>query len=81
MGVIKPIYKNKGAVNDVDNYRGITLLNSLAKLFTSLLNNRLNELAAAVNLIGKEQAGFWAKHSTSDHIIVLSKKLNRYFLT
>ena len=32
-----PLYKNKGSVNDPDNYRGITLLSCLSKLFTSAL--------------------------------------------
>ena len=31
----------KGSINDVNNYRGITLLNCVDKLFTMILNNRL----------------------------------------
>ena len=41
-GIICPIYKNKGVVNDPDNYRGITILSCLGKLFSFVLNNRLN---------------------------------------
>ena len=40
-GVIMPIHK-KGSENLVDNYRGVTLLSTLGKLFTKLLNNRLS---------------------------------------
>ena len=40
-GVIVPIHK-KGSKNLVDNYRGVTLLSTLGKLFTRLLNNRLS---------------------------------------
>ena len=40
-GYIIPLHK-KGSINNVDNYRGITLLSTLGKLFTRILNNRLN---------------------------------------
>jgi hypothetical protein len=40
-GVIKPLYKKKGAKDDVNNYRGITILSCFGKLFTSVLNERL----------------------------------------
>ena len=35
MGVICPIYKNNGLIDNLNNYRGITLLSSMGKLFTS----------------------------------------------
>ena len=39
--VIRPIYKNKGDIDDPNNYRGISLLSCFGKLFTSCLNRRL----------------------------------------
>jgi hypothetical protein len=38
--IIIPIFK-KGDVNDTGNYRGISLLSHVGKLFTSLINLRL----------------------------------------
>ena len=43
-GFIVPIFK-KGDINEVSNYRGITLLSTLGKLFTRILDNRLNKWA------------------------------------
>ena len=43
-GHIVLIFK-KGDVNEVSNYRGITLLSTIGKLFTRVLNNRLNSWA------------------------------------
>ena len=43
-GVIKPIYKKKGSPEDPSNYRPITLLSCIGKLFTAIINNRLNYL-------------------------------------
>ena len=40
--IIKPIYKNKGDRNDPDSYRAITLVSNLGKVFTGILNSRLN---------------------------------------
>ena len=41
IGKIKPIYKNKGDSSEPKNYRPITILSCLVKLFTSVLCNRL----------------------------------------
>ena len=78
IGIIKVLYKNKGDINDVNNYRGITLLSCLGKLFTSVLNSRLYNYLTTENILGSEQAGFRPKHSTIDHIFALHILSNYY---
>ena len=41
IGKIRPIFKNNGNPLDPNNYRPITILNCLNKLFTAVLNDRL----------------------------------------
>ena len=71
IGVILPIYKQKGSEKDPGNYRGITLLSCFGKLFTSVINSRLIEFVNNNKIIGNEQAGFRHNHSTIDHIYTL----------
>ena len=79
-GVIKALYKNKGDINNINNYRGITLLSCLRKLFTSVLNSRLYNYLTHENILGNEQAGFRPKHSTLDHIFAL-QVLTSYYIS
>ena len=79
IGVIKPLYKNKGDINDTNNYRGITLLSCIGKLFTSILNSRLYTYLTSEDILGNEQAGFRPKHSTLDHIFALHI-LSKYYI-
>ena len=71
-GSITPIYKNKGDSSDPANYRPITILSCLGKVFTAVLNNRLTDFIDTHKLLNENQAGFRKEYSTSDHIFVLS---------
>ena len=70
-GAIQPIYKINGDSKSPENYRPITILSSFGKLFTSILNARLNKFLDAHNKLEENQAGFRAGYSTMDHIFVL----------
>ena len=48
---IKPIYKNEGDPMDPNNYRGITIIRCLGKLFTSILHDRIHRYCKTLNLI------------------------------
>ena len=71
-GVIVPLYKNKGEANDTNNYRGITLLSCMGKLFTSVLNDRLKLFSDTNCIITEAQAGFREGYSTLDHMLLLT---------
>ena len=75
---ISPIYKNKGQKNDPNNYRGISIISCLGKLFTALINERLTKFVDINELIGEEQAGFRAGYSTQDHIFTLHAIIDIY---
>lgn len=69
------IYK-KGDPQDISNYRPISLLSSVYKLFTSILQSRLSPQID--NYQPVEQAGFRSGFSTTDHIQVLQQVMEKY---
>ena len=70
-GAIRPIYKKKGDVNDPNFYRPITILSCFGKLFTCVLNQRLDYFLKYNNLLTSAQAGFRKGFSTSDNVFIL----------
>ena len=67
-----PIFK-KGNINDVENYRGITLLSTLGKLFTRIINNRLTFWSDTCNIT---QSGFHKSRSTVDNVFMLQSVMD-----
>ena len=65
-----PLHK-KGNIENVENYRGITLLSVVGKLFTNILNTRLNEWAEQYQVYVEAQAGFRKGMGTLDNIFVM----------
>ena len=66
-----PIYKNKGDRNSPQNYRPITILSCLGKLFNAILNNRRNQYSEENVILLENQADFRKQYSTLDHIFTL----------
>ena len=71
-GMIVPIYKKKGDKLDPNNYRGITLLSCLGKVFTAALNARLNQFCEINDVLNENQTGFRSGYSTVDHAFILN---------
>jgi hypothetical protein len=73
-GLIFPLYKN-GDPRVPDNYRGISLLSVVGKVYTSVLNARVTKWCEKHGVLTDEQAGFRPGRSTVDHIFSLSEVL------
>ena len=64
------------------NYRGITLTSCLGKLFTSILQNRLNKFIEKHNALNPEQFGFRPNSRITDSLIfVFQQLLHKYKYT
>jgi hypothetical protein len=61
-----PIFK-RGSKKNPENYRGITLLNSIRKVLTKILSTKIIERVG----ISEEQQGFYQNRSTVDAIFII----------
>ena len=75
LGEIIPLHK-KGNINNVENYRGITLLSTLGKLFTSRLTRWAEDYSVSV----EARAWFRETMSTTDHIFFSLHDLISHYL-
>lgn len=76
MGTIVPIFKD-GDPHLLDNYRGITLLQSTNKLISALIHVRLMRLLESKNYLLNYQAGFRWKRNCAQQITALTEVLKR----
>ena len=78
-GIISPIFKS-GNVDDAQNYRGITLINILAKIYSQLLVNRLTKWSEKEEKLNNTQFRFQKGKFTTDCIFtffsIISKTLH-----
>jgi hypothetical protein len=68
--IVVPIHK-KGNTEQTDNYRGISLINTVSKCYSNILNKRLYTWLEENNKITENQAGFRQQYSTADQIFNL----------
>ena len=78
IGEVVPIYKNKGKREDPNNYRNISILSSLMKLYTGILATRLNNWAEKFNIVSKWQNRFRKNRRIMDNIIIIQSVSEKY---
>jgi len=64
--------------DDVNNYRGITLDSCMSKLFTTVLNRRIESFCTENNIISDAQLGFRKGRFTVDAIFILMSLVQKY---
>lgn len=75
-GSITPIFK-KGDPSNPSNYRAITIVNTLSKIFSLTLRNRLNKWSENESILNDVQFGFRDRRSTTDAIFILHSLIQK----
>ena len=71
LSVIVPVFKDKGDAKDPANYRPISLTSCISKLFSMLLNDRLQAFLDQNDTIDSNQGAFTPGNSTTTHLFSL----------
>lgn len=74
--VIKPLFK-RGDKLSVVNYRPISLISNLAKVFEKVLKKRIESFVNKFNILSDKQFGFRENKSTQDAIAELTSRANK----
>ena len=69
--ILCPLHK-RGPTSDPNDFRGISLVNTMYKIFSSILNKRLYALVEENEKLDESQAGLRAGYSAIDNIFSLS---------
>ena len=72
---VVPVFKNSGERSDPKNYRPISLLSVISKVFESLINSSLTRHLESLNLLSDHQYGFRSGRSTADVLTVISERV------
>ena len=75
---LKPIIK-KGSRMDPSNYRPISLLPLISKIFEKIVHDQMIDYLAQYNILYKYQSGFRTKHSTDLCLSYLNDKILKGF--
>ena len=74
-----PVFKNVGERSTAKNYRPVSLLSVVSKVFEKLVNNRIVDHLENCGLFSDFQYGFRSSRSTADLLTVVSDSVARAF--
>ena len=74
-----PVFKNIGERSTAKNYRPVSILSVVSKVFKKLVNNRIAGHLEKYGLFSDFQYGFRSSRSTADLLTVVSDRIARAF--
>ena len=72
---VVPVFKNKGSPLDVSNYRPISLLSNIEKIYEKIMYSRIINFLNRFSQIYTKQFGFRKAHSTVDTLINITERI------
>ena len=79
VSLVVPVFKNVGERSTAKNYRPISLLFVVSKIFEKLVNNRIVDHLEKCGLFSDPLYGFRSSRSTGDLLTVVSDRIARVF--
>ena len=79
VSLVVPIFKNVGERSTAKNYRAVSLLSVVSKVFQKLVNNRNVDHIENRGLFSDFQYGFRSYRLTADLVTVVSDRIARAF--
>ena len=76
---VLPVFKNVGERATAKNYRPVSLLSVVSKVFEKHVNNRIVDKLEKYDLFSGFQYGFRSSRSTADLLAVVSDRIARAF--
>jgi hypothetical protein len=80
ISIICQIYKGRCKRGEPGNYRGISLLSVLCKMYSSILAGRLRNWLVNNKILSRFQAGFVKGKRSTDNIFVIKTTVNTYLI-
>lgn len=77
VAIVKPLFK-KGETDQIGNYRPITLISILAKIFGKVFYKRLYSFCSKFNILHPEQYGFLKGKSTAMACFKIIEKISNF---
>ena len=79
VSLVVPVFKNVGERSTAKNYRPVSLLSVVSKVFEKLVNNRIVDHLEKCGLFPDFQYGFRSSRSTANLLTVVSDRIARAF--